>query len=176
LQGDGTWLQAFHAMRGVFTPEEAVELVECLTRVRPPAPDWTVEQSPESDAAIAGWLEITRYMRNQLLRDSDLFSMAQGIELRVPFVDVRLADALLELPPEYRLEKGKQLLVDAVPEIPEWVRNRPKKGFVFPFSRWIEGSLSGMLQEAREASPVPLVAWYRTWAVAVGARALRGRD
>jgi asparagine synthase (glutamine-hydrolysing) len=70
------------------------------------------------------------------------------------------------------LEKGKQLLVDAVPEIPEWVRNRPKKGFVFPFARWIEGSLSGMLQEAREVSPVPLVAWYRTWAVAVGARAV----
>jgi asparagine synthase (glutamine-hydrolysing) len=176
LQGDGTWLQAFHAMRGVFTPEEAEELAECLTRVRPPDPDWTAESLPESEAAIAGWLEITRYMRNQLLRDSDLFSMAQGIELRVPFVDVRLADALLELPPEYRLEKGKQLLVDAVPEIPEWVRNRPKKGFVFPFSRWIESSLSGMLQEAREASPVPLVAWYRTWAVAVGARAVRGRD
>jgi asparagine synthase (glutamine-hydrolysing) len=176
LQGDGTWLQAFHAMRGVFTPQEADELAECLTRVRPPDPDWTAESLPESEAAIAGWLEITRYMRNQLLRDSDLFSMAQGIELRVPFVDVRLADALLELPPEYRLEKGKQLLVDAVPEIPEWVRNRPKKGFVFPFSRWIESSLSGMLQEAREASPVPLVAWYRTWAVAVGARAVRGRD
>jgi asparagine synthase (glutamine-hydrolysing) len=165
-------LQAFHAMRGVFTPEEAEELAERLTRVRPPDPDWTAEQLPESEAAIAGWLEITRYLRNQLLRDSDLFSMAQGIELRVPFVDVRLADALLELPPEYRLEKGKQLLVDAVPEIPEWVRNRQKRGFVFPFARWMEGSLSGMLQEAREASPVPLVAWYRTWAAAVGARAV----
>jgi asparagine synthase (glutamine-hydrolysing) len=172
LQGDGTWLQAFHAMRGVFTPEEAEELAERLTRVRPPDPDWTAEQLPESEAAIAGWLEITRYLRNQLLRDSDLFSMAQGIELRVPFVDVRLADALLELPPEYRLEKGKQLLVDAVPEIPEWVRNRQKRGFVCPFARWMEGSLSGMLQEAREASPVPLVAWYRTWAAAVGARAV----
>ena len=96
LQGDGTWLQAFHAMRGVFTPEEAEELAERLTRVRPPDPDWTAESLPESEAAIAGWLEITRYLRNQLLRDSDLFSMAQGIELRVPFVDVRLADAMRE--------------------------------------------------------------------------------
>ena len=147
---------------------------DSLTRVRPPAPDWSVEALPDNEAAIAGWLEITRYMRNQLLRDSDLFSMAQGIELRVPFVDVRLADALLELPPEHRLEKGKQLLLDAVPEIPEWVRNRPKQGFVFPFARWMETVLADMLEEARKTSPIPLAMWYRTWATAVGKRAVDG--
>ena len=111
-------------------------------------------------------------MRNQLLRDGDLFSMAQGIELRVPFVDVRLADSLLELPPEYRLEKEKQLLLDAVPEIPEWVRNRRKQGFVFPFAIWMQGVLGDMLREAETRSPVALGPWYRTWANAVGLRSV----
>ena len=156
-------------MRGIFTPEEAAELAEHFTGQRPTAPDWETGDLPNTGPEISGWLEVTRYMRNQLLRDSDLFSMAHGIELRVPFVDARLAAALLELPPEFRLEKGKALLIDAVPEIPEWVRNRPKKGFVFPFARWIEQGMSEMLDEARVASPVPLATWYRTWAADVGA-------
>ena len=168
LKSDGGWLEAFHAMRGIFTPEEAAELAEYLTGQRPKAPDWTTGELPTTGPEIAGSLEVTRYMRNQLLRDSDLFSMAHGIELRVPFVDARLAEALLELPPEFRLAKGKALLIDAVPEIPEWVRNRPKKGFVFPFARWIEQGMSEMLDEARRASPVPLATWYRTWALALG--------
>ena len=168
LKSDGGWLEAFHALRGIFTPEEAAELSEYLTGQRPKAPDWTTGELPTTGPEIAGWLEVTRYMRNQLLRDSDLFSMAHGIELRVPFVDARLAEALLELPPEFRLEKGKALLIDAVPEIPEWVRNRPKKGFVFPFARWIEQGMSEMLDEARRVSPVPLATWYRTWALALG--------
>jgi asparagine synthase (glutamine-hydrolysing) len=172
LQSRGGWLEAFHAMRGIFTPEEAAELAESLTGQRPPPPDWATSVLPTTGREIAGWLEVTRYMCNQLLRDSDVFSMAQGIELRVPFVDARLADALLELPPQYRLEKGKRLLLDAVPEIPDWVRNRPKQGFVFPFSRWMENEMHEMLRKAREVSPVPLATWYRTWAVAVGRRAV----
>ncbi|MBU3665178.1 MAG: asparagine synthase (glutamine-hydrolyzing) [Chthoniobacterales bacterium] len=172
LRGEGSWLQAFHAMRGIFTSEEAEELAGHFAGTRPPPPEWSEEFLPATGPEIAGWMEVTRYMRNQLLRDSDVFSMAQGIELRVPFVDARLADALLELPPGYRLEKGKQLLLDAVPEIPEWVRNRPKKGFVFPFSRWMENVFAEMLEEAQKASPVPLVTWYRIWAAAVGSRAV----
>ena len=39
---------------------------------------------------VVSRLEITRYMRNQLLRDSDVMSMACGIELRVPFLDSEL--------------------------------------------------------------------------------------
>jgi asparagine synthase (glutamine-hydrolysing) len=172
LRGGGSWLEAFHAMRGIFTPDEAAELAAAFTGARPPSADWATGPLPESAAEVAGWLEITRYMRNQLLRDSDLFSMAQGIELRVPFVDVRLADALLELPPEYRLEKGKKLLTDAVPEIPEWIRDRPKQGFVFPFAEWMQTAMGDLLQEAQRTSPVGLSTWYRTWAVVAGARSV----
>mgnify|MGYP003406866408 CR=1 FL=1 len=32
-------------------------------------------------------LEISRYTRNQLLRDSDVMSMFWGLQLRVPLVD-----------------------------------------------------------------------------------------
>jgi asparagine synthase (glutamine-hydrolysing) len=110
-------------------------------------------------------LELTRYMRNQLLRDSDVMSMASSLELRVPFVDERFVDAIASIPASARLRPGKQLLLDAVPEIPSWIKSRPKTGFVFPFEQWLKADWSDFLQKIDRRSPVPLFTWYRRWAL-----------
>jgi len=109
------------------------------------------------------YLELTRYMRNQLLRDADVMSMAWSLELRVPFVDRKLIDVVSRIPAVWRLAKGKQILVDAVPEIPEWVRNRPKQGFTFPFKDWVTSEWKDVFERIEKQSPVPLRNWYRTW-------------
>src|SRR6202030_4309054 len=44
------------------------------------------------------YLELRHYMSNTLLRDSDSMSMAHGLELRVPFVDHKLAEFLFWIP------------------------------------------------------------------------------
>ena len=62
------------------------------------------------------------------------------------------------------------MLLAAVPEVPEWIRNQPKRGFRFPFQQWLEEQFGGMLAEAQRASHVPLKCWYRIWAVAVALR------
>jgi asparagine synthase (glutamine-hydrolysing) len=174
LRGGGSWLEAFHAQRGIFDPDEAAALAKFLCGEEPPALEWNNTGAlPDEPGEIAGWLEVTRYMRNQLLRDSDVFSMAHGLELRVPLVDIRLAEALLSLPPALRLQNGKKLLLDAVPEIPEWIRSRPKQGFRFPFQQWMQGSFGDMLREVEIASPVASGTWYRTWALAAARRAVR---
>ncbi len=171
LRSEGSWLEAFHAQRGIFTPEEANILAKSFTGQAPASANWHLDDLPDNLRTVVSHLEITRYMRNQLLRDSDVFSMAHGLELRVPFVDVRLAETLRSLPPELRLRQGKKLLLEAVPEVPEWVKNQPKRGFRFPFQQWMEGQFGDLLVEACKKSPVPLNAWYRSWAVAA---ALRG--
>lgn len=173
LRGGGTWLEAFHAQRGIFTQDEAECLAEVLAGESPGMPDWDSAALPADPRAVVSEMELNRYMRNQLLRDSDVFSMAHGLELRVPFVDVRLAESLRSIPPEVRLRQGKQLLLEAVPEIPEWVRNQAKRGFRFPFQQWMEGQFGELLGEAQRVSPVPLNAWYRTWAVAVAMRSIQ---
>lgn len=173
LRGGGTWLEAFHAQRGIFTPDEAARLAEALTQQSPAVSDWLLPDLPKHPLAVVSELELTCYMRNQLLRDSDVFSMAHGLELRVPFVDVRLAQTLLSIPPAIRLRQGKLLLLEAVPEIPEWVKNQAKRGFRFPFQQWMESQFGEQLAEAQRTSPVPLNAWYRTWAVAAAMRALQ---
>src|SRR3712207_6512294 len=90
-------------------------------------------------------------------------SMAWSLELRVPFVDSRFIEGIQRIPAELRLAAGKRLLLDAVPEIPEWVRNRKKQGFTFPFADWIRGEWQDVFRRIEATSPVRLKSWYRTW-------------
>jgi asparagine synthase (glutamine-hydrolysing) len=173
FRGQGTWLEAYHAQRGIFTPAEAAALAQVISGEIPGAPDWDLSGLPADARETVGQLEITRYMRNQLLRDSDVFSMAHGLELRVPFVDQRFLTAVHQIPAGPRLRQGKLLLLDAVPEVPEWVRNQPKRGFRFPFQAWMEGQFGDLLAEAKQVSPVTLNAWYRTWAVAAALQTIQ---
>jgi asparagine synthase (glutamine-hydrolysing) len=86
-------------------------------------------------------------MRNQLLRDSDVFSMAHSLELRVPFVDDKLYAAVLPyLDDAYDKNFPKKMLVDAVGDITLELINRPKMGFTFPFADWImNGQLKNIM-------------------------------
>jgi asparagine synthase (glutamine-hydrolysing) len=90
------------------------------------------------------FLELDHYMRNVLLRDADVFSMAHGLEVRVPFLDHELVELVAGLPGE--LKGGgttpKPLLVEAVIDLlPPSSASRPKMGFALPFPVWLRGPL-----------------------------------
>ena len=104
-------------------------------------------------------------MRNQLLKDSDVMSMVHGLELRLPLVDCKLFDALAPIPASIRLEKGKGLLKRAVPEIPLEVASAAKRGFSFPFDRWLSAGLAARLAEVESGLPVRPAEWYQRWSV-----------
>lgn len=174
LRGDGTPLAALHVQRGIFTEPEARRLTRAITGTDPGPSEWRLENLPDDARDRVSFLEITRYMRNQLLGDSDVFSMAHGLELRVPFVDARLFESISAIPSKVRLGGSKKLLVEAVPEIPEWVRNQPKRGFRFPFEGWTREAFGDILREADTLSDVPLVTWYRRWALAVVLKSAAG--
>ncbi|HEX4644518.1 MAG TPA: asparagine synthase (glutamine-hydrolyzing), partial [Verrucomicrobiae bacterium] len=65
-----------------------------------PAPALDCGEIPDlpDDFARISWMELTRYMRQTLLRDSDQMSMAVSLELRVPFLDHKLVEFALGLP------------------------------------------------------------------------------
>ena len=95
------------------------------------------------------YLETSCYMRNQLLRDSDVFSMAHSLELRVPFVDHLLYAAVLPyLDDSYDKNFPKKMMVEAVGDIPDEIIHRPKFGFTFPFEDWLRtGKLNSICKE-----------------------------
>ncbi|MFM8471669.1 MAG: asparagine synthase (glutamine-hydrolyzing), partial [Limisphaerales bacterium] len=102
---------AYAALRGTFTAAEATTLTRHYTREEvtevAPAEEFATDPTPE-DAVSR--LEMTRYLRNQLLRDSDVMSMTHGLELRVPVLDLPLMDALARIPAATRLQAGKRFL------------------------------------------------------------------
>jgi asparagine synthase (glutamine-hydrolysing) len=104
--------------------------------------------------------ELMTYTHHQLLRDTDVMSMAHSLEVRVPLLDHKLAEAVLRLPAEClgRDAIPKPLLRDAVADLlPPAIRDRrDKQGFVFPFDRWMQ-----RLHRKRPApdSRMPDVSW-----------------
>ncbi len=78
-----------------------------------------------------------------LLRYEDHNSMAWSVESRTPFMDYRLLEFTMGLPPQYIYKSGvrKVLLRDAMKGVlPEAIENRKDKmGFVTPEEVWLKG-------------------------------------
>lgn len=114
---------------------------------------WMHENEWMHGKVKVSYLESCYYMRNQLLRDSDVFSMAHSIELRVPFVDHLLYEAVLPyLDDAYDKNFPKKMLVEAVGDIPDEIVHRPKMGFTFPFEDWFRNGQLKDLMNVPKAS------------------------
>jgi asparagine synthase (glutamine-hydrolysing) len=94
--------------------------------------------SATAHAQIAA-LESCWYMRNQLLRNTDWSSMAHGLEVRVPFVDVQVLDRLGPAIASAR-PPNKNDLARCVERLPRAMLKRPKTGFTTPVRTWVEQS------------------------------------
>ncbi len=132
-------------------------------------------------------LELTGYLRNTLLRDSDVMSMAHALELRVPFLDHEFIELVARIPGGDKIRAGenKPLLSAIVPELPRDAATRPKHGFVLPFEVWLRGPLRAWAQDvlARTGRAIGLdpdaardvwdgflrgrVSWSRVWTLIV---------
>jgi asparagine synthase (glutamine-hydrolysing) len=94
--------------------------------------------------------ELQPYMVNTLLRDTDVASMANSIEVRVPFLDHRLVEFAGRLPKSAKLTPGmpKSLLVEALSDLlPQEVVSQPKKTFTLPWEVWLRGALGVRLSQ-----------------------------
>jgi asparagine synthase (glutamine-hydrolysing) len=127
-----------------------------------------------------------RYLGQQLLRDSDNFSMAFSLELRTPLVDSFLYRDVAKIPQEkwfFEKQVPKSLLVDAVGDLAPQQVERPKMGFTLPFQEWLMESKpvleSGFLNNESFASlyrnfQSGSVHWSRIWAIWILDRYLKG--
>jgi len=87
---------------------------------------------------------------DDMLTKVDLMSMANGLEVRVPFLDYEVANFAFSLPVEYKINAGmrKRIVQDAFREIlPVELYNRPKKGFEVPLLKWFRGEMRSLIEE-----------------------------
>jgi asparagine synthase (glutamine-hydrolysing) len=172
-------LGAYLAIRGLFTPRRAAQL---LGAAQLPLERAGVEEAPLTPMRY-GELELQFYLQNQLLRDADVFGMAHGVEVRVPFLDHRLAEYVAGVPETVKLgsKMNKPLLAAAASGLIDETVHRAKRGFTFPFQEWMHdarASSSGLHPDGGALVPEQAarvwrafdrgrVHWSRPWALAV---------
>jgi asparagine synthase (glutamine-hydrolysing) len=146
IEGDSGILHPYALARTLFMPRQLRQLSlagdgRSADSAMAPLADivkWAARFDPVNRTS---YLELRHYMANTLLRDSDVMSMAHGLELRVPFVDHKLAEFLFRIPGASKLKPGlpKWLLIEALQGLlPQQVVRRPKRGFTFPFELWLK--------------------------------------
>jgi asparagine synthase (glutamine-hydrolysing) len=90
------------------------------------------------------YVDTKSWLPDDLLVKADKMTMANSVELRVPFLDHKVLEFAASLPTEYKL-KGlttKYILKRALNgRVPEQVINRKKAGFPVPLQSWFTGEL-----------------------------------
>lgn len=89
-------------------------------------------------------------LTDDLLMVADKTSMANGIEVRVPYLDYTLIDFVESLPSSLKIRglKGKYLHKRALlPWVGAETANRKKKGFANPIGEWLRGPMLPYVRE-----------------------------
>ena len=93
-------------------------------------------------------LEQRFFLTDHNLNYTDKMSMAVGVEVRVPFLDLNLVDFASRIPARYkqRGKEGKWVLKKAMqPYLPRDIIYRPKSGFGVPLRSWLKNELRDWL-------------------------------
>lgn len=93
---------------------------------------------PNTDVALTNLISAT-YLRGNGIAQGDRLSMASSVEMRLPFLDHKLIETVIGLrksQSDVNLP-AKTWLRQAVKDVlPDWVMNRPKRGFAPPVRTW----------------------------------------
>ena len=171
-------------MRGFFAPPQVARLLGISPAEVEAAVERSFELAAPSGANGFNYLEFKRYMHDQLLRDTDTFSMAHSLEVRVPFLDHMIVDHAARVGLARKAANGinKPLLVNAVGDpILMKAGARKKQGFSFPMDRWMKRYASELEEMSQGADCVDRGAvralwkgfragrlhWSRAWALTV---------
>ena len=95
-------------------------------------------------------LEQRFFLTDHNLNYTDKMSMAAGVEIRVPFLDLDLVNFAARIPDKFKQKGsvGKWVLKKAMePYLPKEVIYRPKTGFGAPLRTWIKHDLQELLRD-----------------------------
>jgi asparagine synthase (glutamine-hydrolysing) len=95
-------------------------------------------------------LEQRFFLTDHNLLYTDKMSMAAGVEVRVPFLDVDLVEHAAQIPSELKQKGriGKWVLKKSMePYLPHDVIYRPKTGFGAPLRRWMRHELRPLMND-----------------------------
>ncbi len=96
------------------------------------------------------YLDMMTYLPEDLLVKTDIATMANSLEARVPFLDHLFMEDIAKIPPNLKLKgfKTKYILKKAFENfIPKTILTRKKMGFRVPIARWFRKELKDYTRE-----------------------------
>jgi len=141
----------FESDRGVylhehcaFFPEPIRSLMGNQQSIPDPAQKFYFDSFSGPNQTAALFADLNTYLPDQLLTLLDRTTMASGVEGRVPFLDHRVVEAALAVPPEIRTANDEPKFLErqiAGPLLPAEILEAPKQGFASPVSAWMKAGL-----------------------------------
>ena len=149
-------LSLYQLAYALFLPDFQRELLDdpawALTDGLPPALRARLQQETRgrSDLAAVSVLEQRLFLGERLLRDNDAASMAASLEQRLPLVDQVVLETVSGLSDAARYQpvlRKAALRRAGLRGLDPALFERPKRGFVLPFDRWIRKGLSSSIDQ-----------------------------
>jgi asparagine synthase (glutamine-hydrolysing) len=109
------------------------------------------------DVTKMQYIDFHTWLTGDILMKADKMTMANSLELRVPFLDKEVFAFASRIPMAYRMMNGttKYVLRQAVKDIlPQAVAERPKLGFPVPTRQWLRKEHYSWAKELIQESPV----------------------
>jgi len=166
-----------HALwRYIFTLEEARDVLTAAysrdVEEWDPASIYTAcldEGKPLSLLGSLLYADFSYYMPNDALVRMDRMGMANGLEIRSPFIDHQLVEYAFSMPDSLRLRRFsikkyalREYLKDS---LPRRIVNRKKAGFNVPADAWLRGPLKEYLLDRLSSREVESVGVFRRHSV-----------
>ncbi|MBI5163203.1 MAG: asparagine synthase (glutamine-hydrolyzing) [Magnetospirillum sp.] len=141
--------EAYASWVEYFSPEERRDLLGL--DAPPPRPIAALYRTAPSAAPLDAMqqTDLLSFLPGNLLAYGDAMSMAVALELRLPFLDHRLIEAVGRLGPQVRFAAGKKTVLRAMARrlLPTAIVDAPKRGFNPPMGLWLKGELKGLVAE-----------------------------
>ena len=97
------------------------------------------------------YLDMKFYLQDNLLVKIDRASMANSLEVRVPYLDHKFVEFVTALPARFKLRglTTKYIFKKSMKNIlPAKIINRRKKGFGIPLAKWFKKELKDLLEDS----------------------------
>ncbi len=124
-----------------------------------PSQQWPGEAKSGLDSAL--WQDRHHYLISDVLAVSDQASMAHGLELRVPYLNVGLANELEAISGHELLRHGRKWVLRRLLEQRggQIYTQRKKEGFGLPIGPWLRNQAGNTLIQSILQASHPLFAW-----------------
>ena len=96
------------------------------------------------------YVDTRLWLPDDLLLVGDKMSMAESVEMRVPFLDPDLVEFVESLPSSYKIRRGQRKAVEKAaltPMLPRKIVHRKERGFVTPVDRWLRTDMKAFAEE-----------------------------